>query len=156
MVMANLDGGQGMAVEDARDIKEFRTEYFYCGSPERTPKYATVLVELDTCSECQRLMRVHTHALCRLSAGQVEAAGWGVESAARNAKGQPLCVDCSKAGKGSILCALCKQQRSSAEEQRSFGDPPEFLCTVCYDTTPARKWAEAVDKLEDEHQYDFC
>jgi hypothetical protein len=69
--------------------------------------------------------------------------------------GKILCEECAAAGKGAFTCALCGESRSLSLEQESFGYPAESLCTPCFETTPAKIWCEKVDKLTEDHRYDF-
>lgn len=66
-----------------------------------------------------------------------------------------LCAECEQAGLQRFTCAGCHQERDSTEVQRSFGDPPERLCATCYATMTARDWDTLVDRLEEEHRWDF-
>ena len=67
-----------------------------------------------------------------------------------------ICIKCEQAGEASFECALCNERKSSEKKHKSYGDPPEFLCTDCYETVPAKVWEEKESELYDEHKYDFC
>jgi len=66
-----------------------------------------------------------------------------------------ICEECAKAGKSTFICDLCGEERSSELKQESFGDPPDFLCKVCYETVPAKIWEKKHDELWHEHRWDF-
>lgn len=52
------------------------------------------------------------------------------------------------------MCALCNKLRKG-KPQEAIGDPPEFMCTPCYETVPAKIWIAKRDALWEEHRYDF-
>jgi len=66
-----------------------------------------------------------------------------------------ICEECDKAGKSTFICALCEEERSSELKQERFGDPPEFMCKVCYETAPAKVWDKRQSELYHSHRYDF-
>ena len=66
-----------------------------------------------------------------------------------------ICEQCASENKGSLTCALCGEVRESSQKQTSVGDPPEFLCTVCYETKPAKVWEEKYKELLKAHRYDY-
>jgi hypothetical protein len=67
-----------------------------------------------------------------------------------------ICVECEKAGLASFTCNMCKQKRSSDALQESFGIfPTEYLCKNCYNTAPASTWEKEVNRLNQEHRWDF-
>ena len=84
----------------------------------------------------------------------LDRAGWRLESDSEF-DNHHICAQCASEGKGGFTCALCGQVRSSDQEKKSFGDPAEFLCVVCYETQPAKVWQQKVDELYEEHRCDF-
>ena len=86
---------------------------------------------------------------------QLLRAGILIYSKFKNKDDQFICVDCAKAGKDTFTCYLCEEERTSDLRETQFGDPPEYLCTVCYESVPAKVWDEAEDKLRKSHRYDF-
>jgi hypothetical protein len=129
----------------------------------------TFALELDKCPSCQRLMmrpfptpdsqRWDRYPFPRewrnnLDA-QMKRAGlvyWGAWSRKYDAR---ICEVCTASGLDIFICALCGQERGIDQIKEQFGDPPEYLCQVCYETRPAKEWHEAIERLEEEHRYDF-
>jgi hypothetical protein len=68
--------------------------------------------------------------------------------------GEPICVECAKAGKATFLCALCGERWPSDTEQESFGLGafPDHLCENCYKTVPAKVWDEKCKELRNRHK----
>jgi len=58
-------------------------------------------------------------------------------------------------GKASFVCTLCNERRTSDQVQERFGDPPEFLCKICYSSVSALKWDQKNKELNEAHRYDF-
>jgi len=86
---------------------------------------------------------------------QLSRAGIRIYSQFKNKDDKFICVDCAKDGKDTFTCYLCEEERTSDLKETQFGDPPEYLCTVCYKSVPAKVWAEAEDKLRKSHRYDY-
>lgn len=124
-------------------------------------KYALMLIEVYQCPICTQLMVASPGESglfprfepVRFEA-QVKRAGWLLRSTSYDEARDYVCVDCVKDGKLTFTCYLCKVTRDSDHIQESFGDPPERLCKLCYETVPASKWHEAYDYLFDRHKYD--
>lgn len=87
---------------------------------------------------------------------QINRADVRVCSDVVDSKRRPICEECKAAGKSTVICWLCKQERSSELIKHSYGyDPPsEYLCTVCYESVPAARWDKATTDLEEKHRYD--
>lgn len=66
-----------------------------------------------------------------------------------------ICVECEESGKTDFKCELCEQRKPTEKIQKRFGDPSEFLCKDCYETTTAKVWKEKCDQLEYDHEFDF-
>jgi hypothetical protein len=66
-----------------------------------------------------------------------------------------ICEECEKAGKADFKCELCGERHPTSEIQERFGDPADFLCKSCYETTTAKVWEEKCDELQEEHKYDY-
>lgn len=66
-----------------------------------------------------------------------------------------ICNECHEKDLASFLCTGCGERKKTSKEKESFGDPPEYLCEDCYNTMPAKKWDELVEKLHNIHRYDF-
>lgn len=121
--------------------------------------YGIVLVQVGRCANCQKTTIAAGSARefpAFWLAGrkeQLRRADWREKSVVTNANGEPLCVDCAPTA-GAFRCALCEQDRKG-DPQESFGDPPEHLCTPCYETVPAKTWDETARRLREEHRYDF-
>ncbi len=122
--------------------------------------YGIVLVAVSTCAKCSRTMIATGKGYdfpAFWKAGRTEQlrrADWREKAFVTNADGGALCKECAETD-GAFRCELCKQVRQG-EPEDLFGDPAEYLCTPCFETVPAKTWAEAVSRLMDAHQYDFC
>lgn len=86
---------------------------------------------------------------------QLARASIMLRSTALDADGNTLCLECAKQGKATFVCALCKQVRTSDEQQFHVGDPQECLCRICYETVPAKTWDTKVEQLHTDHIYDY-
>lgn len=125
-------------------------------------KYARFLVVLGRCPACHKYMIVKPHRARNTFSryhkltfdAQAKAARLVIKSDSQ-IDGKSICEDCAGAGKASFVCALCKERKSSDKIQERIGDPPEFLCTDCYETVPAKKWENIWDQLECSHRWDF-
>lgn len=125
-------------------------------------RYATFLVQFLKCPLCQQPMIVEEperNSPFPMSykinyESQAHAAGFRIRSKVVS-NDKHICTVCAESGKGGFNCYLCKQYKESAKLEQSFGDPPDYLCTDCYATVPAKEWDEIVDRLYDLHQYDF-
>ena len=122
---------------------------------------ATMLVEIDTCPICQKTMvfrptghspfpRHHSSTF----ESQIKHADWVIRSDVQVDE-QHICETCKREGKATFECVLCKERRSTSLVKESFGDSPDYLCTVCFESVRANKWAKAVEELEKAHRYDF-
>ena len=126
--------------------------------------WAEMLVELKKCHICGKFMLPDYHNYFAKSIfptyfpidfdAQLKKAGWGKMSDIK-VDDEYICQECAKAGKADFLCVLCKQRKPTDKEKESFGDPPEFLCSDCYETIPAKVWDEKVEELHGLHRYDF-
>ena len=67
----------------------------------------------------------------------------------------PVCIGCKDKGAGTFECVCCKMTRPLNESHEHYGMPAEHLCSTCYETVPAKKWAALVGELEEQHRYDF-
>lgn len=127
--------------------------------------YGKVIVELNKCPSCGRWMldksaneqgwpavwpAVHSGNIRE----QLERAGW-VFSSDTKKDNETICSVCASEGKGGFTCSLCNQYRTSDQEQEAFGDPLDYLCTVCYETVSAKVWHDKYNSLYDAHKYDF-
>jgi hypothetical protein len=71
-------------------------------------------------------------------------------------EGDPICTVCAAADTLTVECALCHEQRKASEIKESYGYLSyDYLCTLCYETVPAKQWEAAVERLEEEHKYDY-
>jgi hypothetical protein len=125
-------------------------------------QYARFLVRLDVCPECGRYMVTvpqdsygtfpYGFTLCFTA--QAKAAGFGIKSGLLGGDNF-ICTDCATIGKAWFTCYHCQEKKSSDKMYDSFGDPPDYLCTDCYETVPAKEWNEIIHRLNQSHQYDF-
>lgn len=130
--------------------------------PQIIENYATFLVQIYKCWTCKQLMVINEPernspfplAIRFDYKTQAKAADLKIRSKVIS-DGHYICTECAESGKGGFTCYLCKQYKESNKLQESFGDPADYLCTDCYDTTPAKKWDRITSKLFDLHQYDW-
>jgi hypothetical protein len=66
-----------------------------------------------------------------------------------------VCKKCVEEGNLKVECYQCRRTYPSNEIQLQIGFPADFLCKKCYGNLSAKAWDELVEKLEDEHQYDY-
>jgi hypothetical protein len=66
-----------------------------------------------------------------------------------------ICQSCADAGKANFTCAKCNESKPSYKVQESIGYPEEYLCKDCYATVSAKKWDETIEKLREDHKYDW-
>jgi len=124
--------------------------------------YGTLRVIVSTCAACQspmvappRSQAPFPRAMNETFGAQIKAAGWQVASEACLADGGRICDRCERAGLATFRCHLCGLLRSTSQVQEGFGDPAEYLCVPCFETVPAKRWAEACAALREAHKYDF-
>lgn len=126
-------------------------------------RYAMMLVELDVCPVCNRLMMpnhgISRHSLFPTAPNaseemQLKNAGW-VRSGRTWLNGQYVCEECERNGRVLFICEICGKEQSCDEVQESFGDPPEYLCKGCYATVSAKEWDEKARGLRESHRWDF-
>lgn len=127
--------------------------------------YGTMLVELSICYICKKKM-VASPEKRRFGQGtfpayhmitfesQLKSAGWE-ELSSVCVDNNSICKSCNDSGKATFQCSLCADRKTTDMIESSFGDPPEYLCNRCYETVPAKKWAEMVSKITKEHMHDF-
>jgi len=128
--------------------------------------YALMLVELDECPICKKMM-LYVPEYRTLGPStfpiwnkvniqtQLEKAGW-VFMSREEQDGKKICKGCSKEGKTTFLCAFCgKRKPTSKIEERIGGPGAEYLCTDCYETKSAKEWHDKVEKLTEVHRYDY-
>ena len=133
----------------------------------RTPdgKHGRVLMtfalEVEPCPICGRLMMSEVDGLfpkyLRINQrAQKQAAGVvgvGLQIPGNNVLYTHACEVCSQEGRITFTCALCQQQRSSAElHDVHYGEP---VCEICFATRTAKDWEAMLDQLERNHQYDY-
>lgn len=122
-------------------------------------------VSLKTCYKCQRRMvskppgqyfEKNTFPNCSENnfENQAKRAGLVFQSNIK-VDDNYICEECKQSGSADFLCAICKKRKPFPKEKFSFGDPPEFLCSDCYETVSAKTWDSEVEELSDKHKYDF-
>lgn len=126
-----------------------------------------LMAQLLSCSACGRkmiklessqMMKVYhlfPHYVRDNLKAQLERANITWYGNTKDKEGHYLCEDCSKKGLGTFLCALCGEERTSDLKEKIFGDPPEYLCKVCYESVPAKVWDKKTSELYDAHRWDF-
>jgi hypothetical protein len=133
------------------------------------PRYATMVVEIQTCPSCGKIMIEHPRRWGTLvppfpEEGELafneqrKRAEWRLISGNTNANNEHICMTCALDGRSSFICALCGEERSSTKEMAChFGehDQPEFLCKICYETVPAKTYQDKVNELEDRHRWNY-
>jgi hypothetical protein len=86
---------------------------------------------------------------------QIERAGIHYISASRDEEGNLICDVCAHAGRATFRCDLCQVVRDTDKIEEVFGDPPSYLCSVCFETVSAKTWEKACESLHERHRYDF-
>lgn len=123
------------------------------------PGFGVVMVELNICTRCERQTLAiengwKTPAYYKAArVAQMKRAGWVDRAYATTADEGTLCVECAPVA-AAFKCSLCEKERHGKPEE-SYGDPPEFLCTPCFETVPAKVWHEKSEALREAHRYDF-
>ena len=71
--------------------------------------------------------------------------------------GRTLCNECAGKELANFTCALCKTVRPSSQVHKTWGNlgSEEYVCTTCYATVPAQRYCEFVERMSEEHRYDF-
>lgn len=130
-------------------------------TPRQVPDkpYICVLIEVRRCLECHLPLRpnlgTHNPRYHHLDIkAQWARANWPDPGPYIAAREGYICKPCAEKGLATWTCALCNEPRTG-EPQESIGDPPENLCTNCYESVSAARWQAAVDRLNDRHQFDF-
>lgn len=126
--------------------------------------YLAMLIEAEICPICQKIMTRagksffnggnFPNAMSYNFDTQIKNAGVVVMSKIQ-VDDHCICIECANAGKADFLCALCNIRRPTDQVQESFGEPPEYLCKICYETVPAKQWDMKTSELYSQHQYDF-
>lgn len=106
-----------------------------------------VMIPKDDCDLFPRYFKVSQEA-------QMKNAGIVFKSIVK-VDDMSICQVCADEGKADFFCALCKDRKSTDKIEKSIGDPPEFLCKDCYNTTTAKIWDNALKELEMKHRYDY-
>jgi len=66
-----------------------------------------------------------------------------------------ICDVCAEQGLDTFTCNLCHEKRTVDLIQVQEGDPPDFLCKVCYESVPAKVWMDKLAELHNKHhRYD--
>ena len=131
--------------------------------PIRLGGYGLMLVNLDQCVVCSLPMVRRSWDMPHSSPfppydpvslkAQAQRAGW-VFAGKLQVNAETICERCERADRARAACYLCKRERKASEVREAIGDPPEYLCTPCYDSVPARVWDRAVKELEEAHRWD--
>jgi len=126
-----------------------------------TKSYALMIVELDECPICKKqILNVPKKSYIFPTwyeidiDNQLKKAGW-VLASQETQEGKIICIECSKSGKSTFLCALCGLRKPTSKIEESIGWPAEYLCKDCYETKTAKEWDDMVKKLNAEHRYDY-
>ena len=128
-------------------------------------RYATFLVDIKKCSICNNLMVVkpsqryfekNTFPIYYELDFTAQAKRANLHFVSNiKVNDEYICIECAKGGKATFLCVLCNTRKSSNKEKETFGDPPEVLCTDCYETVSAKIWDDKCEQLSAQHRYDF-
>ena len=130
-----------------------------------TKDFATFAIAIKKCEKCNRDMVVEPSSahykrstfpiqLSNNFLAQAERAGFVIQSKIK-VDGEYICTDCTDAGLADFLCALCGKRKLANKKELSFGEPPEYLCSDCYKTTPAKEWDDKIEYLTEQHKYDL-
>lgn len=112
----------------------------------------TLIGYLEECALCGVLMMPKRSASAEIFKGtvtledQMKANGWVFEGSdlPGTDHDDTVCERCTKAGKITFTCFICKQERTSdLLHEDQYGEPE---CTVCYETMPAKAWDEWQEK----------
>lgn len=133
--------------------------------------YGVMLVRLRSCASCAKTMisvprsniladdQVFPTDFANDFNAQVKRAGWVKRSkhTTQTSDGwtDSICTECADIGMAKFTCSLCGNIRSTNEVQESIGEPPDYLCKVCYYSKPASEWCEKKKELWENHKYDF-
>lgn len=110
-----------------------------------------VAIPLRGCGRCNLPMPMVPFVATSTSATTLAGSGWRMPSAVHDEKRRLLCVECQQfAG---FVCAFCNEART--RRHVAIGSPAEIVCVECYETTPAKAFAERIEALEDEHRHDY-
>ena len=136
-------------------------------TPIITGNRAKLEVQVSTCGICnQKMLKINPKLGKKLRelfpyyyrddlAAQLKRANIVFQGGVKDKDDHYICEECDKAGKSTFICALCEEERSSDLKEDSFGDPPESLCKVCYETVPAKVWDKKERELWESHRWDF-
>lgn len=73
----------------------------------------------------------------------------------REVNSEAICVECVANDRAYFDCYICNKSHGMSKAKESIGSSsPDFMCTDCYEVTPAKKWDEIKKELEKEHFYD--
>jgi len=127
-------------------------------------EYVEMIIQAEKCPICGKIMikKVEDNILNSLFPGykemnqvaQAKRAGIVFKSYTK-VDDKIICEECERSGKADFLCACCNERKTTDKMHESFGDPPDYLCTDCYNTVPAKIWDDKVNELMERHQYDF-
>ena len=131
---------------------------------------ALIGIQVDQCPICKKQMiKTDIKQLVKLQSnwgGALKDAGNTIEAQCKRADlmikscynskyNEPICKECESSGKRTFICCHCKTERRSHLIQEIYGDPPDYLCKICYETIPAKTWNDLDKQLTAEHQYDW-
>lgn len=129
--------------------------------------YGKLLVSLTQCPSCNRIMlkrysyqwsgfeSIFPKWLQIQLREQLSKADILIYSQFKNRNDKFICIECAKDGKNTFTCDLCGEERTSDLKETSYGEPPDYLCKVCYESVPAKEWDQRNEKLLQAHKYDF-
>lgn len=141
----------------------------YIHKPVFNENFVTIALEWKLCPCCDNPMIIAPKASlkrCEPAWGsgcidnntieaQCSRVNMSIQSYINDKNHQYICENCVETGTTSFICALCGKEHTTDKIKESFGDPTEYLCKICYETVPAKKWEEAMDRLDKKHMYDF-
>ena len=130
-------------------------------------RVVTLAFEVRDCPCCSRPMVVAPASLlsCGSSWGsyhkedsntvpaQLERADMALVSETLDADGYLVCRRCLS--RVTFRCRNCRQLKPCDQIQVSIGQPPEQLCTGCYEEVPAKRWDELIEKMRTDHMHDY-
>ncbi len=129
--------------------------------------YAEMLVEFHVCPICLKYMMPRIEGSYSVWGKNIFPNYWAInyESQLKNAgwvfqsdievDDKYICIECVQSDKADFLCALCNQRKPTSKARESFGDPPEYLCTDCYETVTVSAWEEKQSELGAAHRWDY-
>jgi hypothetical protein len=120
----------------------------------------TFVLKVSTCYNCKRPMMpiddkrlFHTYRGCRQD-DQMKHANIAIESN-YDIDNIHLCTECVQLDVATFTCCHCNESKVASKLHETVGSfDPDYICTDCYATVPAKEFDELIETLQREHRYD--